>query len=427
MRITIFSMGSRGDVEPLLALASRFLAVGHHPVVVSSPDHAELAAHYGVDFAPFGPPLSSLMSEEVIELVESGDMIKLMRVTAAQRKEAVRAAIPETWRLGRDSDAVIFKGPAALFGYSIAEKLRVPCAEVQFFPVTPTHAFPPFLLGDGQRRSGLGDRMRWWAAERITWQFMQRATTNAQRRTVLDMPRISLSGVRRQQEREGMPLFYAYSPHVLPRPSDWPGRIHVTGYYPTSAPPEWSPPDGLRAFVEAGDPPVSFGLGSVPVAGKARLVEAFLTALERTGRRGILVSGWTGLGRDVDLPDHVHRVESVPYEWLFPRVAAAVHHGGAGTTAAGLRAGVPTVVTPVSGDQPSWGRRVAELGAGPDPIPIKQVDADRLTTAIETATTDGAMSDRARELGALLRAEDGVGRTVELFEQHVRRWRPPAR
>lgn len=422
MRITIFTMGSRGDVEPLLSLASQFRAAGHHPLVVSSPDYAELAAQYGTEFAPFGPALSTLLSDEVTELVESGNTLKLMRAAAKRRKEALRAAIPETWRLGRESDAVLYKGPAALFGYNIAEKLRGPCAEVQFFPATATRDFPPFLIGDGRSRSTLGDRARWWASEQLTWHLMQRASANLQRRDVLGMARLSLTGVRRQQERDGMPIFYAYSPLVLPRPSDWHERIHVTGYYPTSIPPDWNPPEDLLAFLAAGEPPVSFGLGSVPVADKAHLVDTFLTALERTGRRGLLVSGWTGLGRDRDLPAHVHRIESAPYEWLFSRVAAAVHHGGAGTTAASLRAGIPTIVTPVSADQPSWGRRVAALGVGPEPIPLTHVDADRLTTAIESATTDLGMHDRAQALSAQLRTEDGTARTVELFEQHARRW-----
>jgi UDP:flavonoid glycosyltransferase YjiC (YdhE family) len=172
-------------------------------------------------------------------------------------------------------------------------------------------------------------------------------------------------------------------------------------------------------FLAAGLPPVYIGFGSMTARDPRELTNIAVEALRAAGQRGVLLSGWAGLGTDSEVPDHVCVVTDVPHAWLFPRVAAVVHHGGAGTTAAGLRAGVPTIVTPVGGDQPFWGARVARLGAGPPPIPPRELTAARLAAAIRTATADVGMRRRAAALGERIRAEDGVGGAVAAFEQHI--------
>lgn len=420
MQITILTAGSRGDVEPLFGLAVALREQGHDPTVVGSPDFAGLAESYGARFESFGPPLPSYADNpELVELVESGNMLKFMAYGARTRKQRLPQVIDDIWQVTKHSEAMLYKGPTALYGYSVAEKLGIPCADLQFFPMTATREFPTFFLGDGRRRGPLLDRANWWGTDQMMWQMMQRPGVNQQRRGILGLPPLR-TNARVLQDRQNMPLYYAYSPLVLPRPADWHPRIHVTGYLPTRAPAGWEPPSDLAEFLAAGERPVSFGLGSVPTAHPGRLVDAYLEALDRTGRRGILIGGWAELGRDRALPDHVLRLDSAPYDWLFPRLAAAIHHGGAGTTAAGLRAGIPTILTPVAVDQFSWGRRVADLGVGPEPVPIKNVDADRLTAAINQATTDEGMRERAADLGARLRQEDGTGRTAELFTEYLR-------
>jgi len=144
--------------------------------------------------------------------------------------------------------------------------------------------------------------------------------------------------------------------------------------------------------------------------------QLILQALARTRQRAIMQSGWGGL-RSTSVPDSVFMIDAVPHAWLFPRMAAVVHHGGAGTTSAGLRAGVPSIIVPFFGDQPYWGQRVADLGVGPAPIPYKRLTADRLAQAIEIAVTDQAMRQRAAELGSKIRAENGIARAVDVIQQ----------
>jgi UDP:flavonoid glycosyltransferase YjiC (YdhE family) len=208
------------------------------------------------------------------------------------------------------------------------------------------------------------------------------------------------------------PVLHAYSPQLTRTPPDWDRDVHVTGYWFLDRPPGWQPDPGLVAFLEGGPPPVYVGFGSNLIGRDPdRVTALILRALERAGQRGILMSGWGDLG-NIPLPDSVYRVDSVPHDWLFPRVAAVVSHAGAGTTAATLRAGVPPVLVPFFGDQLFWSARVARMGLGTDPIPRRELTEENLAAAIRQAVTDRTMRCRAALAGERLRAEDGVERAV---------------
>jgi UDP:flavonoid glycosyltransferase YjiC (YdhE family) len=213
-----------------------------------------------------------------------------------------------------------------------------------------------------------------------------------------------------------MPILYGFSPSVIAPPPDWRGNVHVTGYWYLEAAPDWTPSPALIDFLNSGPPPVYIGFGSMSNRNPEEMAGLVIEALKRSKQRGILLSGWSGL-RSSDLPDSMLMLDSVPHSWLFEHVAAVVHHGGAGTTAAGLRAGAPSVIIPFFGDQPFWGRRVAQLGVGPEPIPRKRLTVDRLTHAIQRAVTDKHMCSNAARLGARIRGEDGVARAVEIIQQ----------
>jgi sterol 3beta-glucosyltransferase len=210
------------------------------------------------------------------------------------------------------------------------------------------------------------------------------------------------------------PLVYAFSRHVVPPPAEWQGRAHLTGYWFLEADENWQPPAALLRFLEGGPPPVCVGFSSVVTRDAQRLAEITLAALRRTGQRGVLLGGWAELQLN-DQSKDVFVLDSAPHDWLFPRVALIVHHGGAGTTAAGLRAGVPNIITPFTTDQPFWAWRVQQLGVGPKPIPQSTLTADNLAAAIDRALHDTDMRQRAAQLGERIRAEDGVGEAVKVI------------
>jgi UDP:flavonoid glycosyltransferase YjiC (YdhE family) len=213
-------------------------------------------------------------------------------------------------------------------------------------------------------------------------------------------------------------MLMGYSPLVLPKPEDWDDWLHVTGYWFHDHGREWVPPRELAHFLDSGPPPVFVGFGSMSNRDPGGTTRLVLNAMAACGQRGVFQAGWGGL-RQADLPEGVLTIGAVPHDWLFPQMAAVVHHGGAGTTAAGLRAGVPTVVVPFFGDQHFWGQRVNDLGLGPPPVPRKRLTAERLARALQVALGDEAVRDNAARMGAAIRAEDGVGRAVEIIERYV--------
>src|SRR5215469_12664430 len=229
-----------------------------------------------------------------------------------------------------------------------------------FFPLTPTRAFPSFLMGRGIDRGPRLDRLIWSLSEQVVWQLLR--SDDRKLRRELGLRPLPFFGPLARQQCEEMPVYYTYSPAVLPRPADWPDRVQVTGYWFLDPPTGWQPPADLLHFLQAGPPPVSIGFGSMASRDAQASLHLVLKALELSGQRGVLLSGWAGLGKGRTLPENVFRAESLPHSWLFPRMAAVVHHGGAGTTGAGLGSGVPSVLTPLAADQPSWARQVYALG-----------------------------------------------------------------
>jgi len=411
-----------GDTQPFISLAARFKEKGHTVKLAARPDFADLAASYGIEFAPLGNPDKSLLrNQEVATAIGSGNMLKMIIKQASdsnQRKAFLEGLDTDAIRAVEGAEAIIYKSSWIPF-YSIAEKVGVTSAAAMFMPLTRTSAFPSFLIGGGKDRGAMIDSLIWRITEQFIWQ-VSRNFDNKMRGELLGLPRLSFRGPSARQ-LERTPLYYAYSPTVIPRPADWPERIHVTGFWFSDPPPSWTPPQDLVDFLESGPPPVYVGFGSMPSGSAEDTLKLILKALELSHQRGVLLSGWAGIGEDRKLPEYAFGVESVPHSWLFPRMSAVVHHGGAGTTGAGLRAGVPSIVTPFVADQPNWARRVEALGVGPHAIPFRELTADLLADAIRQATSDSAMRQRASALGEQIRSEDGVGTTLDLFMNFVRR------
>jgi sterol 3beta-glucosyltransferase len=420
MRIALITIGARGDTEPFVALAVRLIRDGHSVTLAARPDFADLAADHGLGFAPLGRPYQPFIAGAAeASALGSGHLLRQARYGLTQRRYFSDRLSQDAWQAAQGAEAIIYKY-SWITGYTIAQKLGVPCAAAMLFPLTPTRAFPNFLVGKGVDRGPVLNRMLWGVTEQAVWQLLRHDDTKLRR--PLGLRPLPVRGPVARQQREEMPVYYAYSPVVLPRPIDWPQRMHVTGYWFLDPPPRWQPPEDLSRFLADGPPPVSIGFGSMASRDPQATLQLALRALALSGQRGVLLSGWAGIGKDHDLPSHVFAADSIPHGWLFPQMAAVVHHGGAGTTGAALRSGVPAVITPLAADQPSWARVVHQLGAGPAPIPFPALTAERLAAAIRQAVTDQQMRRRAAELGTRIRAQDGPGRTTELFTRHVAAW-----
>jgi len=314
----------------------------------------------------------------------------------------------------RDADALISLAVFAPFGKSIAEIKGIPLINIEPTPLLPTGAFPAAGWPVQQNLGWFLNRFSGSAMLRMIWQWYG-PSVNEFRKGYGLRP---LNSADFQRILTSTPLLGAYSPAVIPHPPDWSDQVHITGYWFQNDPSEWRPSDELEAFLDKGGPPVYVGFGSMGGRNPEDVAAIVLQALEKSGQRGLLLTGW-GAMNVITVPDHVFVVNSAPHNWLFPRMAAVVHHGGAGTTAEGLRAGVPTVILPFIVDQSFWGKRVKDLGVGPEPISAKKLTVDKLANAIRAATTDSKMKERAAGLGQAIRAEDGVGNAVKIVQQYL--------
>lgn len=419
MRIALIALGSRGDVQPYLALGQGLLAAGHAVRVVTNQDYARLVMAQGLEFWPVTGSVQAVVeSDEMRALLDKGDFLAINARAAREVQRMARLWAAEGLAGCRDRDLLIAGLGGLFMGLALAEKLGIPLLEAHVVPFTPTAVFPGALFPAAVARlGGAANRLSHHLTRQIMWQAFRPADTLA-RRQVLDLAPAPFWGPHTAAGRRRLPTLYGISPAVLPKPADWGAHVHVTGYWTLEAETDWSPPAELLEFLQRGDPPVYIGFGSMANRDPQATADLVLRALDQTGQRAIILSGWGGF-RAARLPDTVLVLESAPHAWLFPRVGAVVHHGGAGTTAAGLRAGRPSVVIPFFGDQPFWGQRVAELGVGPAPIPRRVLSADRLARALRQAMSDPAMRQRAAELGARIRAENGVARAVAVIEAGV--------
>jgi sterol 3beta-glucosyltransferase len=417
MRIAMVAPGSRGDVEPYLALGRGLAEAGHLVRLVTHEDFGALVSAHGVEFWPLKGKVQDIAQGQAMrERLEKGSFLSVIRQMSkdAQRGALVLAEGGLAACRGMD---LVLAGVGGLFvGLALAEKLELPFLQAYYIPFTPTRAYPSFLLP--RLPSWLGgslNRLSYQIARQVIWQGFRPADKVA-RQEVLDLPPAPLLGPYNSSCIRQLPVLYGFSPYVISKAPDWDENTHVTGYWFLERAADWAPPPALEAFMQAGPAPVYIGFGSMSSRNPEETAALVLQALARTEQRAIMLSGWGGL-RAENLPDTVFMVDSVPFSWLFPRVAAVVHHGGAGTTAYGLRAGVPSIVIPFFGDQPFWGQRVAELGVGPVPISRKKLTVDGLAQAIQQALTDEAMRQRAADLGARIQAEDGVARAVAVVAQ----------
>jgi sterol 3beta-glucosyltransferase len=410
MQITILTVGSHGDVQPYVALGAGLREAGYDVTLVTSARFAEFVTAAGLQHAPIRADFLQLVeTPEGKAALAGGNPLRLMQRVMPM----LRQLLDDCWEAARQSDALIYH-PKALGGYHIAERLGVPGILAHPVPLfSPTRAFPSPVLPVANL-GGTLNRLSHRLVLRLTTAPYRKLIT-AWRRDVLGLPQAQDELVH---DGHPAPRLYGYSSHVLPLPPDWDASNVVTGYWFLDQRDNWQPPAVLEGFLAHGSAPVYVGFGSMAAQDARQKGAIVVEALAQAGLRGVIGTGTGGLTLDT-VPEHICVIESAPHDWLFPRVAAVVHHGGAGTTAAGLRAGKPTIICPFFGDQPFWGRRMAALGVGPQPIPQRRLSVSALTQALQVATRDVAMQQRAVELGARIRSEDGVGQAVAWISTHL--------
>ncbi|RMJ22522.1 glycosyltransferase family 1 protein [Aspergillus sp. HF37] len=444
LNIVIHVVGSRGDVQPFVALGQELRKHGHRVRLATHCAFRAFVRSHGLEFFNIGGDPEEMMAFMVrnpgllpdFQTIRSGGLqhhrecVKVMvcgcwRACYQTGEGMGMAALDEEEEDGDDrarpfvADAII-ANPPSFAHVHCAEKLGIPLNIMFTMPWTATQAFP-HPLANVQRKStnrSVANFVSYALVEMILWQGLG-DIFNTFRKKELGLAPLDATRAPGFAHQLKIPYTYLWSPALLPKPDDWGDLVDICGFSFLPSKTDYTAPDDLAEFLAAGPPPVYIGFGSIVVDNPAGLTRAVLDAVRISGQRAIVSKGWGQLGGEsVDIPDNVLLLGSVPHDWLFRRVSCVVHHGGAGTTATGLALGRPTIVVSFFGDQLFWGSIVARAGAGPRPIPYRELSADKLAAAIGTAL-DGATQRRAAEIGDQMQSECGVLNTANSFHHHL--------
>ena len=421
MRILIATIGTLGDVQPYVALGRALMEAGHEVTICTCAHFEPFVRECGLDYAH--------VNNDFIDFMHSPEG-KIILGNAGSFWETIVTTVPMITKLGDLQERqmadvwaacqelapdLILYHTKAIGVPDFAEKLGVPCMLAFWLPMfVPTTTFPAM----GFPELPLGPGYRW-----LTYQIIRKIMLMMSKRVRKWREQNGLNprspGLRmRLPDGSPIPALHGFSRHMIPRPEDWPETAIVTGYWFLDQDEAWNPPHDLNEFLSKGEPPVYFGFGSIFGRDPKGVTQIVLEAIRRTGVRAILARGWGGLETsDSAQSESVMLIDAAPHSWLFPRVSSVVHHGGCGTTAAGLLAGKPSIICPFFGDQPFWGRQVARLGVGPAPIRQRRLTVDSLCRAIDTVMNDSTMRQKAAALGGRIREENGTSNAVAFINQ----------
>lgn len=411
MNITILTFGSRGDVQPFLPLSLGLMSRGHNVTLAAPARFKDLIGEHGITFFPLpGDP-----EELSRRLNDAGyNFIRQVKELISHAVDIGVEMLHQTEEACRDADLIIHTFAHAVGAHTLAREKNIPDIHIQTFPMfAPTGDYPNVTMPN------LGNR------------FLNRLTHTLSIQVTMLTSTIGFEQVRRRARlpkrtlyhpfkddphRLRTPILCAWSPSLLPPSSDWNPRVHVTGYYFLPENKSYSPPLELDEFLKSGKPPVCVSFGSMVNKNAEKIDAVIQESLMRTNNRGIILSGWGSAHRE-STSEFLY-LESAPHDWLLPKCKMLIHHGGAGTTSAGLRAGVPQVVVPFMADQPFWGDRVHTVGVGPKPIRVNQLSVEKMASAMAEAETN-VILERAQVTGQRIRSEEGVDTAVKLIESYV--------
>ncbi len=415
MRILLLTEGSRGDIEPFVALSLGLLSAGFEVSICAGANFEAMITRAGVDFRALSVDYQQIMQSAEIGNLHGKNILSTFVRSWRNIKERfipiIRQTLLESWQLAYDADVIIYH-PKSLAGYHIAEKKGIPAFICLIAPfLASTKAFPMPLVPFKSCGSVL-NKLSYKVSKALLLSYHD--VINKWRKDELGLREKSFFDSYLQIGGRPIPIIHAVSPSVIPRPEDWPDSVIMAGYFFTDCEAGWTPPDELASFISGGSPPVYIGFGSMGYGDPQYLTRTVVQAVRQTGMRAILATGWGALGVP-ESADDIFCIDQAPHSWLFPQMSAVVHHGGAGSVAAGLRAGKPNIVCPFFADQPFWGRVVSGHNAGPEAIPIKNFNTETFSKSLKKALYDKSIISSAADIGKRIRSERGVENAVKFI------------
>ncbi len=416
LNFTLLTIGLRGDVQPYIALARGLMAEGHNVTIATHREFGDWVREHRIAFEEVAGDPTELM---LLMVTHGLILVAFIKEASAKFKGWIADLLDTSWRACQHAKTdILIESPLAMAGLHIAEAMGIPYFRAFTMPWLRTRAYPHAFIVPDQRKGGSYNYLTHVMFETVFWKGIL-GPVNRWRVEELGIPRTNL--IKMQQLR--VPFLYNISPTIFPPSVDFPDWVKVTGYwFLDEGGDEYKPPHDIARFIESarrdGKKLVYIGFGSIVVKDAASLTRAIIEAVKESDVRCILNKGWSDRllekkeDDDEDAPDcpEIYNTGSVPHDWLFPRIDAAVHHGGSGTTGASLRAGLPTVIKPFFGDQFFYASRVEEIGVG---LALRKLNAKLLAKCLRTATTDAKMQEKALKTKERIRHENGVMNAIE--------------
>ncbi|KAJ5900019.1 hypothetical protein N7495_004763 [Penicillium taxi] len=446
MNIAIQVIGSRGDIQPFVAIGKELKSHGHRVRLATHLSFRELVLDAGLEFFNIGGDPEELMSFMVnnsgllprFDAFRNGDIQK--------RRRDMRLMINSFWnscwetgdgthlhQIKEDlwSDTadyrtrpfvadVIIANPPSLSHIHCAQRLGIPLHIMFTMPWTPTQYFshPLAILHQHDCKPSVANFVSYAIVEMMVWEGLGDIVNKFRK---LKLALDPLDGITAPSliHRLKIPVSYLWSPAILSKPADWGDNIDICGFSFLPSKPDYTPPEEIVSFLKAGPTPIYIGFGSIVVNNQKSLTNIVFEAIKRSGQRAIVSRGWGNIGvDDSEVPDNILVIGSCPHDWLFRHVSCVIHHGGAGTTAAGLALGKPTIIIPFFGDQQFWGDIVARAGAGPAAIPYKQLTIEKLSDGIDFALKSETL-EKAQKIAEKMQDENGVRDAVRSFYRQL--------
>ena len=413
MVITILTTGSRGDTQPYIALGIELEKAGYPVRIAAFENYATFVNSFGLEFFPIKGDVTRIAASIGAQGAMQADNPLKLFLSFNKLKSFVYDTQKDFFDACTGSDAIVYH-PGAAIGYFIAQYYKIPGILATPFPMTPTKDYPSLIFYDTPRLGRGFNFLTHKIFEQIMWFASSSPVKQFWKKKFGRLPENFTNPFNKQYTRT-LPTVISCSNYVFPRSQDWSEYVCSSGYWFLEDEAGWKPSLDLLDFLQKGTPPVYVGFGSIGDPTLAvQTTQLVIDALKSSGHRGILATGWSSMSLIDNIPEDIFILESAPHSWLFPQMAAVVHHGGAGTTAAGLKAGVPGIIIPYSNDQFAWGRRVYELGVGPKPIPRKKLSVEKLSEAIKVALSQ-EIKDAAKDLGIKIQSENGAAAAAKFI------------
>jgi UDP:flavonoid glycosyltransferase YjiC (YdhE family) len=413
MRITVLAGGSYGDVLPYLSIADRLISNGHRVRFATSSAYASLVNQRDAEFFSLGEVDPKDVWEDVATARASSNPVRLVRYLFRE-KPGFREALVRMSQACEDADGIVATTSSLLIA-QYARQRGIPVVGCHLTPLASTADFPRAIGPYWAQRRRLGpiwNLMTHEIAARLFW-MADRSVVNNWRQQDLGLSPLPWFRGHRWPNHERIPMLFGFSSAVIPRPRGWPEHYQITGYWFSPDAP-WQPPEMLVDFLSRPGPVVFIGFGS-QVTSRQLWQDVLVPGALRSGARVVIGEGWSDLSHLAN-DDRVYLIKTIPYHWIFSQVDAVIHHGGAGTAAAALRAAVPSIVVPFTGEQRFWAERLYDTGICPIPANPRTAKADDISRDLSSLHARPAYGERTREISRMIRTEDGIGNATRLIE-----------